>query len=190
MDTSGSLGDANFRIQKQFVKNLLEGLNLGRDATRVALINYNTRVDLLIDFNTFVDYQTTMQIIDNIRYDGGYTYTDKALKLANEHVLQEVNGMRKVFGGPPKVIVTITDGESSDPASTLIEIERIKRREFVNMISVGIGYEINMSELIALASTPDDQYYVNDFNALASILEGILIPKCSFYQNKIGKRFW
>lgn len=177
MDSSGSIGQADFLVQKQFVKKLLEGLNLGRDATRVALINYNTKANLLIDFNSFVDYRTTAQIIDNIRYDGGLTFTDLALKMANDHVMQAVNGMREVFGGPPKVILTITDGASSNPNSTVKEIERIKRREFISMISVGIGVEIDFDELIALASTPDDQYLVEDFNSLANILIGSMNTK-------------
>jgi uncharacterized protein YegL len=171
MDSSGSIGAANFLIQKNFVKNLLAGLNLGRNDTRVGLINYNTRVDILLNLANFTDYNTTAKIIDDIVYTGGFTYTGLALKAANEQVLQESLGMRPILSGIPKVVIVITDGESTDPGSTLFEADRIKRREF-SIISVGIGNAINLNELVAIASSPNDQYLVEDFDKLSIILAG------------------
>jgi uncharacterized protein YegL len=170
MDSSGSIGAANFLIQKNFVKNLLAGLNLGRNDTRVGLINYNTRVDILLNLANFTDYNTTAKIIDDIVYTGGFTYTGLALKAANEQVLQESLGMRPILSGIPKVVIVITDGESTDRNSTLYEADRIKRREF-SIISVGIG-QANFDELVAIASSPNDQYLVEDFDKLSIILAG------------------
>lgn len=173
MDSSGSIGYNNFKVQKTFVKNLLKGLNLGRDLTHVALINFNTRVHLLIDFLNFTDYETTAQIIDNIFYDGGYTYTADALRTANLQVLQEDRGMRPVESGTPKVVLVITDGMSSNRTATLIEAGRIKDRGF-DIVTVGIGKEIDMDELVDMASSPNDQYFIEEFDKLYIILEGNL----------------
>lgn len=176
MDSSGSIGPANFRIQKDFVKNLLAGLNLGREQTHVALINFNNKIELLIDFLNFTDYQTTANIIDNILYNGGLTYTSQALNMANYRVLQEEYGMRPTESGIPRVVMVITDGLSDNTTATLIEAARIKERD-IAIITVGIGkeVEIDLEELVGMASSPADQYFVNDFTQLSTIIAGMII---------------
>lgn len=172
MDSSGSIGDANFRVQKNFVKNLLAGLNLAPGYTQVGLIDFNTQPSLLISFLNFTDYNTTAKIIDNIKYlTGRLTYTDRALRMANEEVLREEAGMRPVESGTPKVVLVITDGQSTDPKKTLVEANKIKDRG-IDIISVGIGSNTNLDELIGIASSPNDQYFVDDFDRLYTIIFG------------------
>lgn len=170
MDSSGSIGAANFRVQKDFVKKLLGGLNLAKNQTQLGLINFNSNPYLLIDFKNFTDYNSTVQVIDNIAYNGGTTATHRALRMANDDVLQEERGMRPFESGTPKVVMVITDGESDDQRATFREASRIKERG-IDIISVGIG-NINMDELVGMASTPDDQYLVEDFDKLSVIISG------------------
>jgi hypothetical protein len=54
--------------------------------------------------------------------------------------MREDRGMRPLREGIPKVVLTITDGESDNPTLTKIQANKLKRREF-NMISVGVGLE-------------------------------------------------
>ena len=107
----------------------------------------------------------------------GYTYTNKALKLANEVILQEKNGMRPLKAGIPKVLITITDGESTEKEQTIIESIRLKKRE-INMVSVGVGFA-NLKELFELSSTPNDQYYVNNFDQILTIIKEISRTACA-----------
>lgn len=175
MDSSGSIGATNFKVQKTFVKNLLAGLNLEPNQTQLGLIDFNTWPSLLISFLNFTDYATTVKIIDNINYvTGRYTYTNRALRMANEDVLQESRGMRPMESGTPKVVMVITDGLSTDPKSTLVEAARIKDRG-IDIISVGIGKDINLDELVAIASSPNDQYFVDDFDKLYLIISGLFL---------------
>ena len=107
----------------------------------------------------------------------GYTYTNKALKLANEVILQEKNGMRPLKAGTPKVLITITDGESTEEEQTIIESIRLKKRE-INMVSVGVG-DAKLKELFELSSTPNDQYYVNNFDQILTIIKEISRTACA-----------
>lgn len=172
MDSSGSIGASNFRVQKDFVKNLLGGLNLAKNQTQLGLINFNSNPYLLINFLNFTDYNSTATIIDNIVYNGGSTATHRALRMANEDVLQESYGMRPIESGTSRVVMVITDGESDDQQATYREANRIKERG-IDIISVGIG-NINLEELIGMASSPDDQYFVEDFDKLSIIISGRL----------------
>lgn len=177
MDSSGSIGDKNFDTQRRFVKTLLSRLNLGKNGTLFSLINFNTRPYMEINFQNFTDYATTAGIIDKIRYTGGNTYTFDALKMANEEVLREEKGMRPVEDGIPKVVMVLTDGLSNNKTRTLQEAQRIKDRGF-NVISVGIGVDFDLDELIKMANTPNDQYFVDDFDKLELLLSGLSKTTC------------
>ena len=43
LDSSGSVGHADFRRVKQFAANMVSELSIGRDHTRVGLASYSSR---------------------------------------------------------------------------------------------------------------------------------------------------
>lgn len=85
--------------------------------------------------------------------------------------------MRPLGGDIPKIVITITDGESDSPIRTKAEANKIKQRE-VNMISVGVGESVNIEELFAISSTANDQYYVDDYDKIMSIITSITVKAC------------
>ena len=96
--------------------------------------------------------------------------------MANNVILTEENGMRPLKDGIPKVVLVITDGESNDRPQTLMAADMIKKREF-NVISIGVG-NINRDELLAMSTTPDDFYFVENFNKILDIIKGIARTTC------------
>lgn len=85
--------------------------------------------------------------------------------------------MRPAKAAVPKVILTITDGYSNKPSDTKKQADLIKRREF-NMISVGVGKGVKLTELLHLSSTPNDQYSVDDFDKINDIIYEISKTTC------------
>lgn len=88
--------------------------------------------------------------------------------------------MRHKRAGMPRVVVTITDGLSNtDKDLTIPEANKLKRRE-INLVGVGIGAEIanNATELLALASSAYDMFYVPNFDKLKSILRELTTTTC------------
>lgn len=54
-------------------------------------------------------------------------------------MLKEENGMRPKKAGMPRVVLTITDGESNiDKELVKVEADRLKAKEY-NLIAVGIA---------------------------------------------------
>ncbi len=84
--------------------------------------------------------------------------------------------MRHRSTGIPKVVLTITDGKSDDENDTKIQSDKLKKRE-INLISVGVG-KAKLSELLTLSSTPNFQYYVDDFDHISTIINDITITSC------------
>ncbi len=94
MDSSGSIGTENFIKMKEFIIQIFKNLELGSTLTRVSLINFNSSPFEIFNFLNFVDFNNIKNLIQNIVYNGGGTDTAAALKMANEIILQESNGMR------------------------------------------------------------------------------------------------
>lgn len=97
MDSSGSIGTENFVKMQEFIIQIFKNLELGSAQTRVSLINFNSSPFEIFNFLNFVDFNNIKNLIQNIIYNGGGTDTAAALKMANEIILQESNGMRSGY---------------------------------------------------------------------------------------------
>lgn len=77
----------------------------------------------------------------------------------------------------PKVILTITDGRSSEPEATIAYARALKKREF-NMISVGVGDNIASDELFELSTTSSNQFFAEDFMKIFDIIVELTYTSC------------
>ena len=106
----------------------------------------------------------------------GETDTAGALRLANEYILQEENGMRPLSQGIPRIVIVITDGKSNFKNVTESYATEIKKRG-INMISIGVG-DADPEELQILSSTLDSMYFVEDFTKIMEIITDITRTNC------------
>ena len=95
IDSSGSIGRDNWVRMKRFVKSVVSKLDVSSSNTRIAAIAYSTRPKIVWRFNKFQGKDMVNRVLDNMRWQRGYTFTDKALLLANSDLLQSSNGMRE-----------------------------------------------------------------------------------------------
>lgn len=79
---------------KRFVKSVVTKLDVSPSATQVAIIAYSTNPIVEMRFWNTQNTNDVNQLIDNIPWQRGYTYTDKALQLADSDLFQTRNGMR------------------------------------------------------------------------------------------------
>ncbi len=94
MDSSGSIQAENFKKMQEFVIEIFKNIELGPLQTRASLINFNSYPYEIFNFLNFKDFSYIKSLIENIVYNGGGTNTAAALKLANDLILNENNGMR------------------------------------------------------------------------------------------------
>lgn len=104
VDSSGSIGRSRWPKMLNFLKEVIKKFNVGPDATHVAVVAYSTNPKLEFTFGTLSGADITEekygQLIDKIRFQRGFTYIDKALKMADEQVFIPNAGMRPTV---PKV---------------------------------------------------------------------------------------
>ena len=94
IDSSGSIGPANWERMKQFLKAVVSKLDISPTATRIAVIAYSTEPEVVMLFSDRQSTEDVNRAFDSMRWQRGFTFTDRALKLADSDLFQTANGMR------------------------------------------------------------------------------------------------
>ncbi|XP_076809872.1 E-selectin-like [Clavelina lepadiformis] len=141
LDSSGSIGAANWDRLLKFVRDFLREVEIGDGAARVSVISYSKDVDLKskILFNKFLNRQKQLiKNINNVRFQwqAETTNTGKALDYVNFEIFKRRNGERRKA---KNVVLVITDGRATDdvlgPAKKL--------REKATIFALGIEPDSN-----------------------------------------------
>ena len=98
VDTSGSISRKNFKLLLHFIRNLVNSFQVSEDHTHIAIIEYSTRASVQLRFNDLPGSKLTknnvLDIVNKLPRTRGYTFIDRALRLANEEVFTLKGGMR------------------------------------------------------------------------------------------------
>ena len=94
MDTSGSIKDHEFVILQDFIKQVIDYLQIGPNLTHVGVIEYSTRASLQLNFSTSYDKEEIKTLVDSVDLTTGITRIDLALKVAAEELFTPAGGMR------------------------------------------------------------------------------------------------
>ena len=98
VDSSGSIGRRNWVTMLQFLKDMVEAFDVGPQKTHIAVVAYSTNANVEFRFNRLTGSAVSEEgyygLIDRIRFQRGFTFIDKALKLANEQIFSTNFGMR------------------------------------------------------------------------------------------------
>ncbi|XP_063343317.1 collagen alpha-4(VI) chain-like [Pelmatolapia mariae] len=171
VDESGSIGEENFRLMRDFLHSVISSLETGPSNIRVGIVTYNNETTAHISLNSFRDKADILQFINFLPYRQGGTNTGAALHFTLKNIFTEEKGSRKDV---PKVAVVITGGESQDnvkePAIAL-------RRAGVTVFAVGIK-DANKTELLEMASYPMFVFTVDSFIKLKPLKETLQTTLC------------
>lgn len=98
VDTSGSISRKNFKVLLRFIRSLVNSFEVSEDHTHIAIVEYSTTASVQLRFNELPGSKLTkdnvFDIVKKIPLTRGFTYIDRALRLANEQVFTLEAGMR------------------------------------------------------------------------------------------------
>ena len=94
VDSSGSIGRTNWERMKRFLKALVSRLDVSPSTAHIAAIAYSNSAEVVMMFNGVQGTNQINQLLDGMRFQRGFTYTDKALLLADSDLFQFSTGMR------------------------------------------------------------------------------------------------
>ena len=73
LDSSGSVGEQNFTTMKEFVKEVIQKLPIGPDATNVGLITFSKYPVVRITLSDFDTKADLLNAVDSVQYVAGKT---------------------------------------------------------------------------------------------------------------------
>ena len=176
LDTSGSIGQANFDRIKTVLSQLLP---LICGDIQVAIMTFSSSLKMEFCFNCF-DWTSLESAINGILYRGGSTHTGKAIRCLNDHILSLSGSCQMNAQTDCLDIVVVTDGESNGPLEyphSCTEMEWIRNNPdwhtMVNVHAIGIGLGDRVEELDCLANSVDSFFSVDDITALETLLNEV-----------------
>ncbi|KAK3582073.1 hypothetical protein CHS0354_013452 [Potamilus streckersoni] len=173
VDASSSIWPVYFMKQLQFVRDVIETFEISPNKTRVGLATFSDRYHPHIALDTFDTKENLQTAVDQVRQEGGGTYTH----LAIEGMRTRGFDKRVVRQGVVQIAVVMTDGQSINMKETAKEAQKLKD-EGVVILSVGIGDKVNQQELRAIASAEKYLFQVASFDLLDTIKKTVSFKVC------------
>ena len=180
IDTSGSIGSANFQLIREFTANITTELFRNSPRSAVGVILFANTAHIQFNLQTYANLNSIISAINQLPYSTGGTDTHEALALLLSAAQNGTLGLRN---DTSKAAIVITDGESSDRPATLLAAASLHASNMLDIYTVGVG-GANRLELEGIASSPEFVFFTDSFTAdgLLQMQESIL--QQLFYNSK------
>lgn len=132
MDGSWSIGKRRFKIQKDFLAEVAQTINVGVAGPMMGIIQYGDDPVTEISLKSYSNSRDVKSAVDKIVQKGGMSNVGKALSYINKLYFSDANGNR---GGAPNVAVVLVDGWPTDKVE---EASRLARESGINIFFVTI----------------------------------------------------
>ncbi|XP_056676063.1 collagen alpha-3(VI) chain isoform X2 [Monodelphis domestica] len=156
---------SDFPFLKDFVRKVVESLDVGPDRVRVAVVQFSERARPAFYLNSYSDQRAVLQAVRQLSPLGGASlHTGSALDFVLRNVLVESAGSR-MAEGVPQVLIVLSAGRSQDdiqgPAVLL-------KRSGAVPFGIGIGHSDD-AEMRTISYVPDFAAVIPTFQQLAHV---------------------
>uniref|UniRef100_A0AC11DU52 Vitrin n=1 Tax=Ovis aries TaxID=9940 RepID=A0AC11DU52_SHEEP len=132
IDGSSSVGKRRFRIQKQFLTDVAQTLDIGPAGPLMGVVQYGDNPATQFNLKTHMNSQDVKAAIEKISQRGGLSNTGRAISFVTKNFFSKFNGNR---GGAPNVAVVMVDGWPTDKVE---EASRFARESGINIFFITI----------------------------------------------------
>lgn len=167
IDSSRSVRPGEFEKVKIFLSNMVDTLDIGTDATRVAVVNYASTVKIEFFLKDHLNKKNMKQAINIIEPLAAGTMTGLAIKKAMEEAFTEKSGARSKSQNIAKVAIIVTDGRPQDQVE---EVSAAARASGIEIYAVGVD-RADIQSLKLMASNPleDHVFYVETYGVIEKL---------------------
>ncbi|XP_018425299.1 PREDICTED: vitrin [Nanorana parkeri] len=132
IDGSWSIGKRRFRIQKLFLSQMADALDVGISGPLMGIVQYGDDPSTEFSLRSYFNSKDLKNAIEKIPQKGGYSNVGNALSYVNKNYFSDASGNR---GGAPNVAVVLVDGWPTDKVE---EASRLARESGINIFFVTI----------------------------------------------------
>ncbi|KAM8789552.1 collagen alpha-3(VI) chain [Rhynchonycteris naso] len=176
LDGSLHVGHTYFPYVRDFVTNVVHGLDVGSDSIRVGLVQFSDTPVTEFSLNT---YQTKSELLAHLRQmqlqGGAGLNVGSALRYVHANHFTEAGGSR-IRRHVPQLLLLLVAGRSEDsylPAANALA------REGVLTFCVG-AKEADKAELEQIAFNPSLVYLMDDFSSLPALPQQLIQPLTTY----------
>ena len=175
LDTSGSVDDGEWSKMLDFTKGLINELVIGSTAIRVGIVQYSNTYKEELMLKDGITMQAIVTSLDKIRRLKKGTNTAAAIDITRTSMFTTGNGNR---ASVKDIAIVVTDGKSSSKSATITAANSARSAGII-MYSVGIGNNLELSEIngIANAPTASHAFVASNFVALATSVKQMIGEK-------------
>ncbi|XP_015271933.1 PREDICTED: matrilin-3 [Gekko japonicus] len=167
IDSSRSVRPEEFEKVKTFLAKMIDTLDVGEGATRVAVVNYASTVKVEFNLRTYFDKASMKQAVSHVSPLTAGTMTGLAIQTAMDEAFTEESGARPSSLNIPKVAIIVTDGRPQDQVQ---EAASRARASGIEIYAVGVD-RADMQSLRLMASEPVDDHvsYVETYGVIEKL---------------------
>lgn len=176
IDSSTSVGQGNFQIILDFIKDFLKNFDIDSGSVRVGILSYSTAVHDHFYLNAFQTSEDMFNAIDKIPWIYGSTNTADAIRDMRRKYFTYRNGDRP---DARNIAFILTDGVSNMNTDRLQTEAITAREDGIHIYAIGVGLS-DETELRQIASQPDSEniFVVKNFDELRDLDERIFTFMC------------
>ncbi|XP_059883579.1 vitrin isoform X2 [Delphinus delphis] len=130
IDGSASIGKRRFRIQKQFLADVAQALDVGPAGPLMGIVQYGDNPVTQFNLKTHMNSRDVKTAIEKITQRGGLSNVGRAISFVTQNFFSKSNGNR---GSAPNVAVVMVDGWPTDKVE---EASRFARESGINIFFI------------------------------------------------------
>lgn len=174
LDASGSI-EVNFNAMKQFLKDVIQNLNVGSNNVRIGLVRFSQTASVPFGLTRYNSLQDVVSAIDQVQRIGGRTNIAASLRTTDN--LFETQGRSNV----PHVALIITDGYANEEIARTVYDASILRSKGVHVLGVQVNDpRMLMNQMVPLESIATSFEYVYKYGShreLREVVQRINVQK-------------
>lgn len=132
IDGSTNIGKRRFQIQKQFLVDVVQALDIGPAGPLVGVVQYGDNPATQFNLKTHTNSQDLKAAIEKITQRGGLSNVGRAISFVTKNFFSKANGNR---GSAPNVAVVMVDGWPTDRVE---EVSRAARESGINIFFITV----------------------------------------------------
>jgi len=155
--------------------NIVRAFSISPDLTQIGVLTFSNDARMRFYLNQYRNRDDVIAAISRLNITLGDTNIADALRMARTELFSRQHGARPDV---PKILILITDGTANIEERSTIPEANATKAAGIQIFTVGIGSEIKVEQLRAIASMRSYYYFATNFDTLNDVLQRLLNYSC------------